>query len=210
MQKMIDIFKPHSIKSFIRTAKKDRAQLKLWQTISRTKDYHLGIIEHIDPISNAITFRVPKCQKLEFRKSDELYFHSPYRDLIFKAEIREIERNCVTITFPNLIKFQEARTEKRTYLGLQSYHFAKVTMLNKFRERVDAKLKVLDFSSKGLALIVNKYLFESLNVDDKIVIRETSVNGEIKNRIFIIRNVGNVTNKIGHTNEFRIGLELCA
>lgn len=210
MEKMIDITQSHSIKAFLQSVKKDRAPIKLWQSIKQTKSYHLGIIDHIDTLHNTVTFRIPKCHKLDFFKVDTIYFHSLYRDLLFRSNICHIERNLVTITFPTLIKFQEARAEKRTYLGLQSYHFARVTVLTGFKEIINAKLKVLDFSNNGMALIINKYLLKTLQVNDKIVIRETSINGEIKNRIFIIRNVGDITNKIGHTNEFRIGVELCA
>ena len=94
-----------------------------------------------------------------------------------------------------------------TFLGIKSYHYAKVSFFNKFKEKVDAKLKVLDFSTNGLALIVDKLIFENLNVDDKIVLRDISIEDCITKKIFIIRNKGELTNKIGYSNEFRLGLE---
>jgi hypothetical protein len=206
----VNLNRPQAIKAFLNSARKSRADVQLWQNTDKKRVIYTAKIELVDTLSKDIIVRTSKIDKIDLIKNSEIYFHSPYRGLLFKSTIKLIERKRVIISFPSLIRFQDARSEKRTHVGKESYHFATVSLLTKFKEKIHTKLKVLDFSGHGLALIVNKYIYNSIQLNEKIIIRETTVNNEIKDAVYIIRNLGDLTNNLSHSKEFRVGLELCA
>ena len=187
--------------------KSARRKVRLWQAIKETHDSDYGVIEEINTLTRTIRFRIPTNKKITLNPKEPLFFHSPYRDALFKSTIKNIYQGCIEVSFPKVVKVREARSEIRTVLGIKSYHYAKVSFYNKFKEKVDAKLKILDFSTHGLALSVDKIMFENLNIDDKIVLRDISIEDCVTKKIFIVRNKGELTNKIGYSNEFRLGLE---
>jgi uncharacterized protein (DUF488 family) len=112
---MVDIDKPQLIKEFLETILKHKIQLKLWQSIEETKNFTVGTIEEINTSQNTITLSLLKGQKATLEKSKDLFFHSTYKDLLFKAKIRKIEETKVVIASPNAIKLKESRSDKKTF-----------------------------------------------------------------------------------------------
>lgn len=205
---LIDIDRQHSLSSLVESLKKNKSKMKVWQSIKQTQDFSYGIIVDINTFSSTIKIRLNKKEVTEFDKHQDIYFHSSCREIIFKAKIKNKYEGFIEISFPVLIKMKEARTEKRTNLGLQSNQYVNLLLINKNNEKLETKLKVLDFSDSGLALLVNKFVFEELDVDSKVVVKKVSPNGEFESNIYIVRNMGTILNKISSTKEFRIGLEV--
>ncbi|GEM_PF-6292580 len=207
---LIDINRQHSLSSLIESIKKNKSKLKVWQSIKETQDYSYGMIVNINTFTSTIKIRLNKKEVSEFDKNQDIYFHSPCREIIFKAQIKGTVENHIEVSLPVLIKIKEARTEKRTNLGIQSNQFVKALYLNEGNEKLETKLRVLDFSDHGLALLVNKFIYEGLTVGSKVAIRKLSLDGEAESKIYIVRNMGSVINKIGSSKEFRVGLEVCS
>ncbi|PIK15128.1 hypothetical protein [Halobacteriovorax sp. JY17] len=206
---LIDVDRRYSIDSLIQTLKENKSKIRVWQSIKETGDYSFGVIESINSLNRTIKIRIKKSESTTLDKRQHIYFHSSCRDIIFKAQIRDSAQGCLEVSLPVLVKLQEARAEKRTNLGIQSTQYAKVLLIRSSHEKLESKLRVLDFSARGMALMVNKFIFEGLSVDDKIIVTQVSPEGEAENKTYVIRNKGSILNKIGSSKEFRIGLEFC-
>ncbi len=209
MKKYTDLLQHNKITAFLQNTQRSRATIRLWQSFDKTQDYSYGIIEHIDSTNRVIRFRIPKAKNIKLNPAEDLFFYSPYRNMLFKAKIRKASKHVVEIDYPNKVKIEESRSEQRTHFGLNSYHFAKILVLTQDKQKLSAKVRVLDISNSGIAFIVNSLMSNVLNVNDKIIILDTTASPTIKNNIFIVSNVIQLTNKLSYSKEFRVGLKLC-
>lgn len=205
--KLIDIDRRDSVYSLIEALKLSKRKVRVWQSIKETCNYSYGFIEEINPLKRTIKIRFGKPEVINFDENQYIYFHYPHRNLIFKAKIKRAAQGCIEVSLPILVKLQDARAERRTNLGLQSNQYVKVVIMRSSSEKLESKLRVLDLSPSGMALVVSKFIYEGLEADDRIVVKGISADDE--DRVYVIRNKRHILNKIGSTQEFRIGLELC-
>lgn len=205
---MITIENINHMNSLVSSIQKMKTKIHLWQEIDKTHSYDFAVIESVDSYKRRIRLRLPKIESINFDDDSELFFHSSFREVVFKAKLCKIHQGCVEIEFPPYLKMKDSRTELRTSLGIKSYHYIKISYLNQFQEKIDIKSKILDFSQSGISIIVNKFTFNSLRVGSEVIVNSSSLGDQNNNRFFIVRNKGDLINKIGFSNEYRVGLEL--
>lgn len=201
--KMVDISNSANVKRILKDLHRAKKNLRIWQSIEETKNYCYGNILKITQLDETLEMIPADDQSFDFDKDINLYFHSHFKDTLFKTIITENGPNKIKIKRPSFVKIRDVRTEERKTYGLQSYQTATLQLTAK----VTAKVKIVDASSTGLGLIVNKFAFEKLSEGDIINISESTL-PEFKNRTAVVRNMGTIDKQLNNQLLFRIGLEI--
>lgn len=201
--KMVDISNSTNVKKILKDLHKAKKNLRIWQSIEETKNYCYGSILKITSMDEALEMVPADDQTFEFDKEINLYFHSHYKDTLFKTTITENGTNRIKIKRPSFVKIRDVRTEERKSFGLQSYQIANLQLSAK----LNAKVKIVDSSSTGLGLIVNKFVFDKLNEGDIITIADSTL-PEFRERTAVVRNKGALDKQLNNQLLFRVGLEI--
>ena len=174
------------------------------------KDSGLVVIVLSSFRNEIIRFKVESNDANKFTTADYLFFHSPHRDMIFKADIKKIENGAIYALFPSLIKLTEARIEKRESYGVNGYQNAKISYQDKHNEKITIEVSILDSSSSGLAVMVSDAVGHDLNINDKIKVHEVTLDVTKIVRIYVIRSKVVMDKVRPDTIFYRLGLELFA
>lgn len=201
--KMVDISNSTNVKKILKDLQKAKKNLRIWQSIEETKNYCYGTIQNITHMDEELEMTPTDNQNFDFDKEINLYFHSHYKDTLFKTTITENGPNKIKIKRPSFVKIRDVRTEERKTFGLQSYQTANLQLTAK----MNAKVKIIDSSSTGLGLMVNKFLFDKLNEGDIISLTDCTL-PEFRNRTAVVRNKGTLDKQLNNQLLFRIGLEI--
>ncbi len=200
---MVDISNSTNVKKILKDLQKAKKNLRIWQSIEETKNYCYGTIQNITHMDEELEMTPTDNQNFDFDKEINLYFHSHYKDTLFKTTITENGPNKIKIKRPSFVKIRDVRTEERKTFGLQSYQTANLQLTAK----MNAKVKIIDSSSTGLGLMVNKFLFDKLNEGDIISLTDCTL-PEFRNRTAVVRNKGTLDKQLNNQLLFRIGLEI--
>ena len=201
--KMVDISNSISVKKILKDLHRTKKNLRIWQSIEETKNYCYGSILKITSMDETLEMAPVDNQIFNFDKEINLYFHSHYKDTLFKTTISENGPNHIKIKRPSFVKIRDVRTEERKSYGLQSYQTANLQLTAK----LNAKVKIVDSSSTGLGIIVSKFTFDKLYEGDIITIIDSTLS-EFKNRTAIVRNRGAIDKQLNNQLLFRVGLEI--
>lgn len=198
----IDIYNSKIIKKFLAELFKDELSVKIWQNINETKNYSTGKIIKYKHHENLITFCPDPGEVFNFDPKKELYFHTRFKETIFKSEIVKASSDSVVIKRPALVKIKEARSEKRKNFGLHSYHFAELEFPNK----EISKAQCLDTSKSGMGIMVGRPVFAEMSKGLKLKVVNSSVAEHI-GKTAIVRNLSPIDNILTNEVSFRVGLE---
>jgi hypothetical protein len=208
-EELLDIKNSILVKSLLNDLKENRIKVRLWQHSQGRREHVYAYLEEVDPINRRLRFHIVEGEIENFSTKNGLFFHSNYRDILFKSELISLEEAFIEICFPIQVKMVDGRCEKREVYGVNGYQYARVTFLNQKKEKIDAKINILDSSQNGLAVMVSTLMNKDLRVNDRIVVHEISVCKECKDsRVYIIRNKSAIDNFIGAAKFYRLGLEL--
>lgn len=201
--KMVDISNSTNVKKILKDLFKSKKNLRIWQSIEETKNYCYGTIQSFAQMDKTLEMIPADDQAFDFDKEINLYFHSHFKDTLFKTTITENGSNKIKIKRPSSVKIRDIRTEERKVYGLQSYQSANLQLTAK----MNSKVKIIDSSSTGLGILVNKFLFDKLNEGDIISITDSTL-PEFKNRTAVVRNLAALDKQLNNQLLFRIGIEI--
>ncbi|MCO4795527.1 MAG: hypothetical protein KC493_17540 [Bacteriovoracaceae bacterium] len=201
--KMVDISNSANVKKILKDLFKSKKSLRIWQSIDETRNYCYGTIVKFSQMNESIEMCATDKEQFSFDENINLYFHSHFKDTLFKTTITDNGPDKIIIKRPSFVKIRDVRTEERKSFGLQSYQSANLQITAK----INSKVKIVDSSSTGIGLIVNKYLFDKLNEGDIITITDSTL-PEFKNRTAVVRNLGTMDKMLNNQLLFRCGLEI--
>jgi hypothetical protein len=199
----VDIYNSKTIKKFLGELFKDNSIVRIWQNYSESKNYCLGKIVKYKHNEELITFKSEEGYEFNFNKNLEVYFHTNFKETIFKTEIVQISSDSIIVKRPALVKIKDARAERRKNFGINSYHFAELEFPNGDLHKVYC----LDTSASGVGIMANRSVFADMFKGLKVEIINSSVAEHI-GKYAVIRNLGPIDNVLTNEVNFRIGLEI--
>lgn len=202
MEDKIDIYNSKIIKKFLGELFKDKLVIKIWQNISESKNYTLGTIVQYKHEQDLITFCPEEGYEFNFNKNLDLFFHTNFKDTIFKTNIIKVNPDSIIVKRPSLVKIKDSRSERRKNFGINSYHFTEI----QFPNGEIQKVYCLDTSDSGMGIMVNRSVFANMHKGLKLTIVMSSVADHI-GKVAMIRNLGPIDNVLTNEVNFRIGLE---
>lgn len=198
----IDIFNSKTIKSFLDQLYKDKLVVRIWQKIEETKSYTFGRIINYRHQDEEIKLEI-KDADMRFDLNRDVFFHTAFKETIFKTTITKAHKNTISVKRPSLVKIRDARSEERKSFGIASYQFAEIILPN----GEENKVQVLDSSSNGLGVMVSRAVFSALAKGDHLSICNSSVEDHI-GKIAIVRSLSPIDKVLSSEASFRVGLEI--
>lgn len=205
-QVMTDITEFEEIVALLKRVIQSKEKVRIWFIEDGIRIYHYAYPNSYNQTKNTIIFRSLRNDKFSFKNGSTIFFHSPEKEVIFKTTVKSNDTVFLELELPVMVKCNECRAEKRIRFGLKSEHYAQVFCMNKYKEKLNVKLKVLDTSTNGCALLISSSLFNTLEVNDKLMIKRLSCDKE-EDLVFVIRNKAPLPINVGATISYRIGLE---
>ncbi|MCO4794360.1 MAG: PilZ domain-containing protein [Bacteriovoracaceae bacterium] len=198
----IDIANTQLIRKILKDISKQKSPIKIWQSYDETHYFAEGTIHKYNGMQDRMEVRAAKGHLFNFDPKKELFFHSGYKELIFKTKIDRVEDKEVWIYRPSILKIDDSRATERKNFGLQSYQ----TAILVFDNQDQMKVNVLDISEGGMAILIRKPQYEQFHMKLKLLVKESSVD-QCVGKICIVRNKAPVDKVLTNEQVFRIGFE---
>ncbi len=198
----IDIANTQMIRKILKDISKSKSVIKIWQSYDETHYFAEGFIHQYNGMQDRLEIRAQKGHLFNFDKKKELFFHSPYKQMIFKTKIDRVEDKEVWIIRPSILKIDNSRASERKNYGLQSYQ----TAILVFDNQDEMKVNILDISEGGMAILINKSQYEAFHMKLKVIVKESSVD-QCVGKICIVRNKAPVDKVLTSQLVYRVGFE---
>jgi hypothetical protein len=198
----IDIANTQMIRKILMDISKTKSPIKIWQSYDETHYYAEGFIHQYNGMQDRLEIRAQKGHLFNFDKKKKLYFHSGFKQMIFKTKIDRVEDREVWIYRPSVVKIDDSRVNERKNFGLKSYQ----TAILVFDNEDEMKVNILDISEGGMAILINKSQYDNFHIKLKVLVKESSVD-QCVGKICIVRNKAPVDKVLTTEQVFRVGFE---
>ena len=206
---VVDIVKRTHLSSLLKGVMKNRIEVQLWQNIKMCRYKSHSTILDVDLINGIITVEAKKGHDYSLFDKSDVYFYSPLKSMIFKCRIKSVSTKIIKLSFPELAKIEEARSESRAVYGYRSYQFANLSLVSP-RDSRKIKIdyaKVMDSSDDGMGLLISPKDAQYFKVGGKLISTESSI-GAMKGRAGVIRSMSKDKNELTGEIMLRVGVEL--
>ncbi len=206
---VVDIVKRTHLSSLLKGVMKNRTEVQLWQNIKMCRHKSHSNILDVDLINGVITVEAIKGHDYSLFDESDVYFYSPLKSMIFKCQIKAISNKIIKLSFPELAKIEEARSEVRSVYGYRSYQFVNLSLVSP-RDSQKIKIdyaKVMDSSNSGMGLLISPKDAQFFKVGGKLISTESSIS-YVKGRAGIIRSISKDKNELTGEIMLRVGIEL--
>lgn len=206
---MVDVSTKSAIASLLETVHKKDIGLQIWQNNDGIKVKAAGKLVKFKKGITSLTIKSNDKSLQKRFELKEIYFFCPYRTMIFKSNLLEIKNKELKLSFPELVKIDEARSEKRHNLGLRSYQHIIAQFIPKDQDEIfhPSKLKVLDYSENGCGFLISTMFGKLLSEGDEFNILKSTIEEQL-GRVGEIRNFTSFTNNLTGEKFIRIGARL--
>lgn len=203
----IDIRNRSQILSLVKSVNKD--PFRVWQKSKKKRKFSFCKVKKINDLQGDILIESHDNSNIMDFNNDYIYFYSPIKSLIFKAKVKKlVSKRHLLISVPEMVKIEDARTEKRKNWGFRSYQFLDLSIVttNLDKKQIE-KTRILDSSENGVGIIIDINQAEHLKVGNKLITLTSSIEG-IENRVGVIRSIVFQDNGLTGAKFVRVGIEL--
>ncbi len=198
----IDIANSHVIRKILKDISKQKYPVRVWQDIESTHKFTDGFIVGYKGNESKMIIKAKKGEKFFFDRDRETYFHSTYKDLIFKSRIVSGDLFEMVLAKPIVVKIDDLREDVRKNFGLNTYQTVTLVM----KEGQELKVNVMDVSENGMCILIAKRYFNLFSEHDVFVISKSTL-PQIVGKQACVKNLGQVDKVLTTENVFRIGFE---
>lgn len=202
LKNKIDISNSHVIRKILKDISIDKYPVRVWQDIEKTHSYTDGFIVDYKGTESKMIIKAQKGKKFSFDRSLEVYFHTTYKDLIFKARVLDGDLYEIILAKPIVVKIDNLRANIRKNFGLNTYQT--VTLI--LKDGQELKVNLHDVSKDGMGILLAKRYFKFFtnNLILKIV---KSTLPQVVGKSVCVKNKGQVENVLGPENLYRVGFQ---
>jgi len=198
----IDIANAHVIRKIIKDISQQKYPVRVWQDIESTHKYTDGFIIGYKGNESKMIIKAKKGEKFFFQRDKDTYFHSTYKDLIFKSRIVSGDLYEMVLAKPIVVKIDELREGIRKNFGLNTYQTVTLVM----KEGNELKVNVLDVSENGMCILLAKRYFKMFSEHDVFPISKSTL-PQIVGKNACVKNLGAVDKVLTTEDVYRIGFE---
>jgi hypothetical protein len=198
----IDIANAHMIRKILKDISKQKYLVRVWQDISSTHKFTDGFIIGYQGNESKMVIKAKKGEKFFFERDKEIYFHSTYKDLIFKSRIVSGDLYEIVLAKPIVVKINELRDDVRKNFGLNTYQTVTLVM----KDGLELKLNVMDISEKGMCILLAKRYYKLFSEDDVFNVSKSTL-PQMVGKKACVKNMGAVDKVLTTENLYRIGFE---
>lgn len=198
----IDIANAHVIRKILKDISLGKYPVRVWQNIETTHKFTDGYVIGYRGTEAKMVVKARKGEKFFFEKSKETFFHSTYKDLIFKSRILNGDLYELVLAKPIIVKIDELRENTRKNFGLNTYQTVTLIM----KEGQELKVNVLDVSEDGMCILLAKRYFQLFSEHQVFEVSKSTL-PQIVGKLACVKNMAQVDKVLTSENVFRIGFE---
>ena len=198
----IDIANAHVIRKILRDISKEKYPVRVWQDICSTNKFTDGLIIGYKGTESKMVIKAKKGEQFFFQRDKEVYFHSTYKDLIFKSRIVSGDLYEMVLAKPIVVKIDELREDVRQNFGLNTYQT--VTLV--IRDGLELKLNLMDVSDNGMCVLVANHYYKLFTKNDVYNVLGSTLSQLLDKKV-CVKNKGRVDKVLTKENVYRIGFE---
>ncbi|TNF01374.1 MAG: hypothetical protein EP326_04440 [Deltaproteobacteria bacterium] len=198
----VDIANSHVIRKILKDISTQKYPVRVWQDIESTNKFTDGFIVGYKGNESKMIIKAKKGEKFFFDREKDTYFHSTYKDLIFKTRILNGDLYEMILAKPIVVKIDDLRVDVRKNFGLNTYQTVTLIM----KEGQELKVNVMDVSENGMCILLAKRYFSLFSEHDVFVISKSTL-PQIVGKQACVKNLGQVDKVLTTENVYRIGFE---
>lgn len=198
----VDIANSHVIRKILKDISTQKYPVRVWQDIESTNKFTDGFIVGYKGNESKMIIKAKKGEKFFFDRDKDTYFHSTYKDLIFKTRILNGDLYEMILAKPIVVKIDDLRIDVRKNFGLNTYQTVTLVM----KEGQELKVNVMDVSENGMCILLAKRYFNLFSEHDVFVISKSTL-PQIVGKQACVKNLGQVDKVLTTENVYRIGFE---
>lgn len=204
----VEVTNRQNIANILKSVYNSRECFTIWQSRGAANINSVGFLFDYHGKETDLHFKSMELKSnLGLDKGRELFIHSNFRTLLFKTNIKKINKTNIELEFPTSVRIEETRKEgSRTRLGLKSNQILHIYLYTEEYEKVKVECQILDYSKGGVGLIVPVEFASFLNLHQIVEIGNSNIEC-LSNRYFAIRSLSPLESVLSGARYIRLGGE---